>query len=36
MMGNIFWDDPLVLKEVGKSLVGGITSAHDRGGRRHA
>lgn len=26
MMGNIFWDDPLVLKEVGKSLVGGITS----------
>jgi branched-chain amino acid transport system substrate-binding protein len=26
MMGNIFWDDPLVLKEVGKSLIGGITS----------
>jgi branched-chain amino acid transport system substrate-binding protein len=26
MMGNIFWDDPLVLKEVGKDLVGGITS----------
>jgi branched-chain amino acid transport system substrate-binding protein len=26
MMGNIFWDDPLVMKEVGKSLVGGITS----------
>jgi branched-chain amino acid transport system substrate-binding protein len=27
MMGNVFWDDPLVLKEVGKSLVGGTTSA---------
>ncbi|HTE61886.1 MAG TPA: ABC transporter substrate-binding protein [Solirubrobacteraceae bacterium] len=27
MMGNVFWDDPLVLKEVGKDLVGGITSA---------
>src|SRR5829696_2636785 len=26
MMGNIFWDDPLVLKEVGKSLIGGVTS----------
>jgi branched-chain amino acid transport system substrate-binding protein len=26
MMGNIFWDDPLVMQEVGKSLVGGITS----------
>ena len=27
MMGNVFWDDPLVLKEVGKDLVGGMTSA---------
>jgi branched-chain amino acid transport system substrate-binding protein len=27
MMGNVFWDDPLVLKEVGNDLVGGITSA---------
>jgi branched-chain amino acid transport system substrate-binding protein len=27
MMGNVFWDDPLVLKEVGSSLVGGTTSA---------
>ena len=27
MMGNVFWDDPLVLKEVGKSLVGGATAA---------
>lgn len=27
MLGNVFWDDPLVLKEVGKSLVGGVTSA---------
>jgi branched-chain amino acid transport system substrate-binding protein len=26
-MGNVFWDDPLVLKEVGKDLVGGVTSA---------
>jgi branched-chain amino acid transport system substrate-binding protein len=26
MMGNIFWDDPLVLKEIGKDLTGGITS----------
>jgi branched-chain amino acid transport system substrate-binding protein len=26
MMGNIFWDDPLVLKEVGNQLIGGITS----------
>jgi branched-chain amino acid transport system substrate-binding protein len=26
MMGNVFWDDPLVLKEVGNDLVGGITS----------
>ena len=27
MMGNVFWDDPLVLAEVGKDLVGGKTSA---------
>jgi branched-chain amino acid transport system substrate-binding protein len=27
MLGNVFWDDPLVLKEVGKSLVGGATAA---------
>ena len=27
MLGNVFWDDPLVLAEVGKSLVGGATSA---------
>ncbi len=27
MLGNVFWDDPLVLKEVGKDLVGGATSA---------
>jgi branched-chain amino acid transport system substrate-binding protein len=27
MLGNVFWDDPLVLKEVGPSLVGGVTSA---------
>src|SRR5215211_4331247 len=27
MLGNVFWDDPLVLKEVGKSLVGGTTAA---------
>jgi len=27
MMGNVFWDDPLVLKEVGDSLVGGTTAA---------
>jgi branched-chain amino acid transport system substrate-binding protein len=26
MMGNVFWDDPLVLEEVGNQLVGGITS----------
>ena len=26
MMGNVFWDDPLVLEEVGDQLVGGITS----------
>jgi branched-chain amino acid transport system substrate-binding protein len=27
MMGNVFWDDPLVLKEVGKDLIGGVTGA---------
>jgi branched-chain amino acid transport system substrate-binding protein len=27
MMGNVFWDDPLVLKEVGSDLVGGYTAA---------
>ena len=27
MMGNVFWDDPLVLKEVGSSLIGGTTAA---------
>ena len=27
MLGNVFWDDPLVLKEVGADLVGGATSA---------
>jgi branched-chain amino acid transport system substrate-binding protein len=27
MLGNVFWDDPLVLKEVGSDLVGGVTSA---------
>jgi branched-chain amino acid transport system substrate-binding protein len=27
MLGNVFWDDPLVLKEVGASLVGGATAA---------
>ena len=27
MLGNVFWDDPLVLREVGKSLIGGVTSA---------
>ena len=31
MMGNVFWDDPLVLKEVGKDLVGGTTSAMTAG-----
>ena len=31
MMGNVFWDDPLVLKEVGKSLIGGTTSAMTAG-----
>jgi branched-chain amino acid transport system substrate-binding protein len=27
MLGNVFWDDPLVLEEVGAKLVGGVTSA---------
>jgi branched-chain amino acid transport system substrate-binding protein len=27
MMGNVFWDDPLVLEAVGSKLVGGTTSA---------
>jgi branched-chain amino acid transport system substrate-binding protein len=27
MLGNVFWDDPLVLEEVGAKLVGGATSA---------
>ena len=31
MMGNVFWDDPLVLKEVGDSLVGGTTAAMTAG-----
>ena len=31
MMGNVFWDDPLVLKEVGKDLVGGTTAAMTAG-----
>ncbi len=31
MMGNVFWDDPLVLKEVGNALIGGTTSAMTAG-----
>ncbi len=31
MMGNVFWDDPLVLKEVGSALIGGTTSAMTAG-----
>src|SRR5918994_328166 len=31
MMGNVFWDDPLVLKEVGRDLIGGTTSAMTAG-----
>ncbi len=31
MMGNVFWDDPLVLKEVGNSLIGGTTAAMTAG-----
>jgi len=27
MLGNVFWDDPLVLEEVGSKLIGGVTSA---------
>jgi len=31
MLGNVFWDDPLVLEEVGAKLVGGVTSAMTAG-----
>ncbi len=31
MMGNVFWDDPLVLKEVGNQLIGGTTAAMTAG-----
>jgi branched-chain amino acid transport system substrate-binding protein len=31
MMGNVFWDDPLVLKEVGSKLIGGTTAAMTAG-----
>lgn len=31
MLGNVFWDDPLVLGEVGAKLVGGVTSAMTAG-----
>ena len=31
MMGNVFWDDPLVLQEVGNSLIGGTTAAMTAG-----
>jgi len=31
MLGNVFWDDPLVLQEVGASLVGGATAAMTAG-----
>lgn len=31
MLGNVFWDDPLVLEEVGSKLVGGVTSAMTAG-----
>ena len=31
MLGNVFWDDPLVLQEVGAALVGGATSAMTAG-----
>lgn len=27
MLGNVFWDDPLVLDAVGQKLIGGVTSA---------
>ena len=33
-MGNVFWDDPLVLKEVGNSLIGGTTAAMTAATRR--
>jgi branched-chain amino acid transport system substrate-binding protein len=31
MMGNVFWPDPLVLKEVGDRLVGGVTAGPTAG-----
>jgi branched-chain amino acid transport system substrate-binding protein len=31
MMGNVFWDDPAVLKEVGNQLIGGTTAAMTAG-----
>jgi len=31
MLGNVFWDDPLVLGEVGAKLIGGVTSAMTAG-----
>jgi branched-chain amino acid transport system substrate-binding protein len=31
MMGNVFWPDPLVLKEVGDRLVGGVTAGPTSG-----
>lgn len=31
MLGNVFWDDPLVLEEVGSKLIGGVTSAMTAG-----
>jgi branched-chain amino acid transport system substrate-binding protein len=31
MMGNVFWNDPLVLKEVGNRLMGGVTSGPTAG-----
>jgi branched-chain amino acid transport system substrate-binding protein len=30
-IGNLFWDDPLVLKEVGDALVGGVVSGETAG-----
>jgi branched-chain amino acid transport system substrate-binding protein len=31
MMGNVFWPDPLVLKEVGDRLIGGVTAGPTAG-----
>ena len=31
IMGNVFWPDPLVLKEVGDRLVGGVTAGPTSG-----